>query len=229
MNNDLAGLDNLSIINVIQSFIKRSCIIDFGIVKEVLGKGVVNVAVSVSETEQDGIYITCVLANISSNNFSIYIEPTKGDKVLVVYPRRYSEKMFDVDNTDLIINENPNGYNLMSGIAILFNQFRTKNYKNFMQVNANGLNVTLKEGETFKVTNGKATFNVDADGNINVETSGKYTIKSGGTSLKDVIDGLAKEVENLVTVGSPATQQTSPATKSSISTWRKSKLNKVFQ
>ena len=60
MNNDLAGLDNLSIINVIQSFIKRSCIIDFGIVKEVLGKGVVNVAVSVSETEQDGIYITCV-------------------------------------------------------------------------------------------------------------------------------------------------------------------------
>ena len=48
------------------------------------------------------------------------------------------------------------------------------------------------------------------------------------TDLKQVVDGLAQEVENLTTVGSPATQATSPASKGKIATWRESKLNQLF-
>ena len=47
--------------------------------------------------------------------------------------------------------------------------------------------------------------------------------------MKQVVDGLAQEVENLTTVGSPATQATSPASKGTIATWRQSKLNQLFQ
>ena len=53
-------------------------------------------------------------------------------------------------------------------------------------------------------------------------------VKNGTTDLKQVVDGLATELENLTTVGSPATQATSPASKGTIATWRSSKLNQFF-
>ena len=66
---------------------------------------------------------------------------------------------------------------------------------------------------------------IDKSGNVKVETSGKFTLKNNSVDLKDVIDGLAKEVENLTTTGSASAQATSPASKATIATWRTSKLN----
>ena len=57
----------------------------------------------------------------------------------------------------------------------------------------------------------------------------KYTIKNNSTDLKAVIDGLATELNNLVTVGSPATQKTSPATQSLIKKWKTEKLDMLFK
>ena len=94
---------------------------------------------------------------------------------------------------------------------------------------SNNAQITANKDSEITVTNGKATITVDKDGNVTIDAQGKYTVKNGTTDLKQVVDGLAQEVENLTTVGSPATQATSPASKGTIATWRQSKLNQLFQ
>ena len=94
---------------------------------------------------------------------------------------------------------------------------------------SNNAQITANKDSEITVTNGKATITVDKDGNVTIDAQGKYTVKNGTTDLKQVVDGLAQEVENLTTVGSPATQATSPASKGTIATWRSSKLNQLFQ
>ena len=93
---------------------------------------------------------------------------------------------------------------------------------------SNNTTVSISDEDVITVGNGKATVTVKKDGNIEINTSGKYTFKNSTVSLKDVIDGLAKELENLTTTGSPATQATSPASKTTISSWRQFKLNNLF-
>ena len=93
---------------------------------------------------------------------------------------------------------------------------------------SNDVQITTNKDSEITVTNGKATITVDKDGNVTIDAQGKYTVKNGTTDLKQVVDGLATELENLTTVGSPATQATSPASKGTIATWRSSKLNQLF-
>ena len=94
---------------------------------------------------------------------------------------------------------------------------------------SNNVQITTNKDSEITVTNGKATITVDKNGNVTIDAQGKYTVKNGTTDLKQVVDGLAAELENLTTVGSPATQATSPASKGKIATWRQSKLNQLFQ
>lgn len=107
-------------------------------------------------------------------------------------------------------------------------QITTNKDSEFTLVSNNVQIATNKDSE-ITVTNGKATITVDKNGNVTIDAQGKYTIKNGTTDLKQVVDGLATELENLTTVGSPATQATSPASKGTIATWRQSKLNQLFQ
>ena len=93
---------------------------------------------------------------------------------------------------------------------------------------SNNVQIATNKDSEITVTNGKATITVDKNGNVTIDAQGKYTIKNGTTDLKQVVDGLATELENLTTVGSPATQATSPASKGTIATWRSSKLNQLF-
>ena len=88
--------------------------------------------------------------------------------------------------------------------------------------------IAANKDSEITVTNGKATITVDKNGNVTIDAQGKYTVKNGTTDLKQVVDGLATELENLTTVGSPATQAISPASKGTIATWRSSKLNQLF-
>ena len=275
MSSILNGASSANFMTAVQAMISRSCIVDFGVIQKADKKGIVEVAVSVADSSEDIKYITCVLANIASSSVTVNIKPNVGDKVIVLYPRRFDSKMFSTDNKDVIVNKNARGYNLFSGIALLCNQYKVNSHKNLItledgtvtiqlvynedddknkviaSINSDGelayssnenfnLNVN-KDGEfelvsnnvqgtansdnEVSITNGKATVKIDSSGNVTVETSGKYKFKNNTTDLKSVIDGLAKEVENLITVGSPATQSTSPATKALITTWRQSKLN----
>lgn len=93
---------------------------------------------------------------------------------------------------------------------------------------SNNVQISTNKDSEITVTNGKATITVDKNGNVTIDAQGKYTVKNGTTDLKQVVDGLATELENLTTVGSPATQATSPASKGTIATWRSSKLNQLF-
>ena len=93
---------------------------------------------------------------------------------------------------------------------------------------SNNVQIAANKDSEITVTNGKAKITVDKNGNVTIDAQGKYTVKNGTTDLKQVVDGLATELENLTTVGSPATQATSPASKGTIATWRSSKLNQLF-
>ena len=120
--------------------------------------------------------------------------------------------------------------NADGGLTLVSNnvQITTNKDSEFTLVSNNVQIATNKDSE-ITVTNGKATITVDKNGNVTIDAQGKYTVKNGTTDLKQVVDGLATELENLTTVGSPATQATSPASKGTIATWRQSKLNQLFQ
>ena len=275
MSSILNGASSANFMTAVQAMISRSCIVDFGVIQKADKKGIVEVAVSVADSSEDIKYITCVLANTASSSVTVNIKPNVGDKVIVLYPRRFDSKMFSADNKDVIVNKNARGYNLFSGIALLCNQYKVNSHKNLItledgtvtiqlvynedddknkviasinsdgefayssnenfnlnvskdgsfELASNNVQITTNSNDEVSITNGKATVKIDSSGNVTVETSGKYKFKNNTTDLKSVIDGLAKEVENLITVGSPATQSTSPATKALITTWRQSKLN----
>lgn len=206
--------------DAIRMLISRTLIVEWGTIKEVIGDGsVVTVLLSVTDRPENTAVVTCVLINPCSKSFSVNIVPKAGDKVLVLSPRFYDNSMFQVsDNTEVIVNESQFGYNKLSCLAILYNQFNTNYHKNYIKVD---------DGD-ITIDNTKAKIQVDKDGNVSIDTEGKYTIKNGDTDLQKVIDGLAQELENLTTTGNQYTQSTSPDSKATIATWRTGKLNKLF-
>ena len=278
MSVDVLGGLGLSDADATHRRIGATYIVDYGIIKDIPTDGIVTVEMSASKDKQSITVTNCVLASFASSSFTVKIKPNIDDKVIVLFPKNYSSRMFDKEVNETIISQATEGYCLLGGIAILLNQFQDfhKNYidfsdgcadiklaysedddKNFISLNTNkdgeitltvkdkfsqkidkdgALNITsnktkikINKDDKITVNNGKATVTIDKNGNVRIDTSGKYTIKNSSTNLKEVIDGVAKELENLTTVGSPATQATSPASKTTIATWRTSKLNLLFE
>ena len=278
MSVDVLGGLGLSDADATHRRIGATYIVDYGIIKDIPTDGIVTVEMSASKDKQSITITNCILASFASSSFTVKIKPNIDDKVIVLFPKNYSSRMFDKEVNETIISQATEGYCLLGGIAILLNQFQDfhKNYidfsdgcadiklaysedddKNFISLNTNkdgeitltvkdkfsqkidkdgALNITsnntsikINKDDKITVNNGKATVTIDKNGNVKIDTSGKYTIKNSSTNLKDVIDGVAKELENLTTVGSPATQATSPASKTTIATWRESKLNLLFE
>ena len=278
MSVDVLGGLGLSDADATHRRIGATYIVDYGIIKDIPTDGIVTVEMSASKDKQSITITNCILASFASSSFTVKIKPNIDDKVIVLFPKNYSSRMFDKEVNETIISQATEGYCLLGGIAILLNQFQDfhKNYidfsdgcadiklaysedddKNFISLNTNkdgeitltvkdkfsqkidkdgALNITsnntsikINKDDEITVNNGKATVTIDKNGNVKIDTSGKYTIKNSSTSLKDVIDGVAKELENLTTKGSPAMQATSPESKTTITTWRKSKLNLLFE
>ena len=278
MSVDVLGGLGLSDADATHRRIGATYIVDYGIIKDIPTDGIVTVEMSASKDKQSITVTNCILASFASSSFTVKIKPNIDDKVIVLFPKNYSSRMFDKKVNETIISQATEGYCLLGGIAILVNQFQDfhKNYidfsdgcadiklaysedddKNFISLNTNkdgeitltvkdkfsqkidkdgALNITsnntsikINKDDEITVKNGKATVTIDKNGNVKIDTSGKYTIKNSSTSLKDVIDGVAKELENLTTKGSPAMQATSPESKATITTWRESKLNLLFE
>ena len=278
MSVDVLGGLGLSDADAAHRRIGATYIVDYGIVKDIPTDGIVTVEMSASKDKQSITVTNCILASFASSSFTVKIKPNIDDKVIVLFPKNYSSRMFDKEVNETIISQATEGYCLLGGIAILLNQFQDfhKNYidfsdgcadiklaysedddKNFISLNTNkygeitltvkdkfsqkidkdgALNITsnntsikINKDDEITVNNGKATVTIDKNGNVKIDTSGKYTIKNSSTSLKDVIDGVAKELENLTTKGSSAMQATSPESKATIVTWRESKLNLLFK
>lgn len=133
-----------NLLNAIEAIMDRRCDIDYGIIKKVVARGVVDVEISVAKTKRDVRIMRCVLANFASKSMSVEIVPNENDKVVVIYPSISHADMFDVDKTETIIDIEATGHSYTSGIAILANQFRPDDHKNFIQLD-NG-KVTLKIG-----------------------------------------------------------------------------------
>lgn len=278
MSVDVLGGLGLSDADATHRRIGATYIVDYGIIKDIPTDGIVTVEMSASKDKQSITVTNCILASFASSSFTVKIKPNIDDKVIVLFPKNYSSRMFDKEVNETIISQATEGYCLLGGIAILLNQFQDfhKNYidfsdgcadiklaysedddKNFILLNTNkdgeitltvkdkfsqkidkdgALNITsnntsikINKDNAITVNNGKATVTIDKNGNVKIDTSGKYTIKNSSTNLKDVIDGVAKELENLTTKGSPAMQATSPESKTTIATWRTSKLNLLFE
>ena len=278
MSVDVLGGLGLSDADATHRRIGATYIVDYGIIKDIPTDGIVTVEMSASKDKQSITITNCILASFASSSFTVKIKPNIDDKVIVLFPKNYSSRMFDKEVNETIISQATEGYCLLGGIAILLNQFQDfhKNYidfsdgcadiklaysedddKNFISLNTNkdgeitltvkdkfsqkidkdgALNITsnntsieINKDDEITVNNGKATVTIDKNGNVKIDTSGKYTIKNSSTNLKDVIDGVAKELENLTTKGSPAMQATSPESKATIATWRESKLNLLFK
>ena len=263
--------------DMLHRVIGNTFIVEYGIIKAIPAEGVVTVITSVAESAGDTVITDCVLASIASSSFTVRVKPNIDDKVIVLFPRKFNNDMFQKEKNEPIIATGGTGYNVLTGIAILLNQYQEATHKNYLDIsdgcitlklayskddeknffelttdnkggfvlknneattslNSDGefsftsgdFSVTTNKDNEITVENGKATITIDKNGNVTVDAQGKYTIKNGTTDLKQVVDGLAQELENLTTVGSPSTQATSPASKGTIATWRQSKLNQLF-
>lgn len=218
----------------IQQVIKRTCIVDFGVIIKVLGKNVVRVGISVADSPEDVQIITCTLVNSCSSAIAVDVEPSEGDKVLVLFPRHYNPKMFNINVQEPVIDDSIKGYTRYAGLAFLVNQF-SEDYKVTVKVSKdknitvdNG-KVSVKVSDEITVDNGKAKVTIDSNGNVTIESQGKYTIKNNITDLKDVIDGLAETIKTLTTEGSAVAQKVTEATVGKVELWEAEQLNQLFR
>jgi hypothetical protein len=221
--NYIALNNNVNFNTVVETIIKKRCIIDYGIVESVPANGVVEVAVAVSDTPENMCYLTCVLANIASSSFTVNIKPNVGDRVLVVYPRLYDERMFNVpdsdeDKTKIIQNEKANGYNIMSGIAILLNQYKTACHKNVLSIDENitlehnNTKLVISENDEITVDTGKAEIKIDNSGNVTIDAkNGKISLKNSSTNLYSILNGILNVLNtSLKTTGTSSAQTVVP-------------------
>lgn len=208
--NYIALNNNVNFNTVVETIIKKRCIIDYGIIEAVPANGVVEVAVAVSDTPENMCYLTCVLANLASSSFTVNIKPNVGDRVLVVYPRMYDENMFTVpenddDKKNVIVNEKAGGYNITSGIAILLNQYKKSSHKNVITFDDGKVDLKLlydEDNDKYKltfvtdengactVTNEKGTATLGADGYLSYQqkeegNNTKLTFSDSGFTIKD--------------------------------------------
>ena len=188
--NFTAGREGVGFLSAVESMIKRSCIIDYGIIQKVTAKGIVEVSLAVSKTNQDMIIMTCVLANIASSSFTLDVKPNVGDRVLVVYPRLYDETMFtvpdvDAEKTKIVVNKNAKGYNLTTGIAILINQCKTASHKNLIKIEDGAVTLALGYDKQNDVNH--LTVTAGADGAVEVKNDATdLTLGADGTVTANV-------------------------------------------
>lgn len=204
--------------NAVKAIIGRSCLIEFGIIKKVIAEGVVQVAVSVAKDASDIRILPCVLVSPCSASFAINFVPKEGDKVLVLFPRRFNADMFNSNKNDVITDANGEGFTPFTGLAILYNQFRD-DYKNTLTVDNGDIEITTE----------KASIHIDTSGNVIVDAkSGKVSIKNSVTDLKTVLKELSDTVKNLTTEGTSVAQSASSVTKLAVTNWQASKLNALL-
>lgn len=181
--------------NAVKAIIGRTCLIEFGIIKQVVATGVVKVAVSVAKESSDVRILTCVLVSPCSTSFAINFVPKENDKVLVFFPRRFNADMFSTNKNDIIIDENGEGFTPFTGLAVLYNQFRG-DYTNTLTVDNGNITVTTEN----------ASVHIDTSGNVTVDAKkGKITLKNNDASLFDILDSMLSKLNStLSTSGSPA-------------------------
>lgn len=187
--------------------IGNTFIVEYGIVKAIPAEGVVTVEMSVAEKASEIIITDCVLASLASSSFSVRIEPNIDDKVIVLFPRKFNNDMFQQDKNEPIIKDASTGYNVLSGIAILLNQYQENTHKNFLDISNGVLTLKLAYSENddknlftfttdenggFVLSNNKADISLDKDGaysfsannySLNINKDSEVTVSMNNASL----------------------------------------------
>lgn len=197
--------------DMLHRVIGNTFIIEYGIIKAIPAEGIVTVEMSVARKASEIVITDCVLASFASSSFSVDIKPNINDKVIVLFPRKFNNDMFQADKDETIIRPVSSGYNIMSGIAVLLNQFQPSTHKNFMQIengkftmklgynedeDKNMAEVTTDENGKIVIRNDVVTVTLESDGgvtldngkaDITVDKNGNVGInaKSGKISIKN--------------------------------------------
>lgn len=192
----------------IRRLINRTIIVEWGTIKEINEDGgVVEVLLSVTDRPENATVVTCILISPCSKGFALDIKPSVGDKVLVLSPRFYDVDMFDVtEDTEVIVEDNSYGYNKLTCLAILYNQYREDTHKNYISIDEgkvtmalgyneddekNMLNFTSDADGAFSVSNPNCSITVDKDGYLSYETTSdsddktKLEFTSSGMTMQD--------------------------------------------
>jgi hypothetical protein len=175
--------------DAIQQVLRRTCIVDFGVITEVLGENVVKVGIAVADSIEDVQIIICTLISPCSATIALNIEPSVGDKVLIFFPRHFSSSMFKVTDVPApIIDSACQSYSRLGGLAILMNQFDYDKHKKSINISVAGT-LEYSVGDTNKITldlsdqdSNKITIS-DSNG-CTFETSSEGTVINGNLKVK---------------------------------------------
>lgn len=179
---------NANLPSAVQATVKKSCLVDFGIVKEIVADGIVKVLISVAERNEDIKVITCVYANPASSNLALKIVPKVNDKVIVFYSRYFNPSMFSLEEKEAIVDSYGEGYNMYSGIAIPLNQFKNSSYHRYLKADKDKLTLALGYDKSTKEN--KFVAEVDENGNVNL-TVGDISLEDGnGNKVESSSSGI---------------------------------------
>lgn len=182
--------------DMLHRVINNTFIVEYGIIKNIPAEGVVTVEMSVAEKANDIVITDCVLASFASSSVTVRIKPNIDDKVMVLFPRKFHSDMFQKDKNEPIIAEATTGYNVLTGIAILLNQYQEATHKNFIDISDG--NLTMKLGYNKDEEKNMVSVTTDKDGNIQLvnpkitfelNADGSYEINNGKSEVVVDSDG----------------------------------------
>lgn len=219
MNSFSVKASNSTFSQAVQAIITRTCICEFGFVKEIVAEGIIKVVVSVAEDSSDIRIMNCVHIVPSASSLMYDIKPKKGDKVIVFFPRRYDALMFQKEQQDIIINQNGKGQTLFTGVAMLVNQFRPDDYKNFITFDEGKMTINLAYNEDedknlftlstnekgeFSLSSNDVKVDIKEDNSLSIDTSkAKISIDKDGNIELNSMGGkisLKNNTANLYTI-----------------------------
>ena len=179
--------------DMLHRVINNTFIVEYGIIKNIPAEGVVTVEMSVSEKANDIVITDCVLASFASSSVTVRIKPNIDDKVMVLFPRKFHSDMFQKDKNEPIIAEATTGYNVLTGIAILLNQYQETTHKNFIDISDGNLtlklaydkdneknlvNLTTDKDGNIQLVNPKITMEFNADGSYRINNEKSVVVVS---------------------------------------------------
>lgn len=173
----------------LQDTLARHVSVDFGIIKAVPARGVVDVLTSAARAPRGVRMVRCVLVSPASELCSVYIEPKEGDKAVVLVPHYFNPDMFSADSDEPIIDEGTPCNSPSTGLALLLNQVQPS-HRNTVSVTSDG-GITVKMLRDPDTGDYGLRMSVTSDGEIEIEGSPSKDMKvtAAGCSLELTSDG----------------------------------------
>ena len=189
----LTGSMGIDLGNVIRTLMGQTCIVEYGIVKDVPAKGIVTVLMSVTQIPGDLHATNCVWAGTATGRLAVYSEPQPGDKVLVLFPRLFDPRMFDLEQDEVLTDTGARGYSLLGGIAVPLTQYRPGQHKNALTLDKDG---ALALGMHYDDAADKdlVTVSLDKDGNLSAKATTDGTTVLWSVAMDG--DGIAVQDNN---------------------------------